>query len=116
MIKHLPKMARGHYAAAAADSGSKWRAGASTSLAVLRSRGKVRVALARSSFRCHPPLQRPARSAHGCPPWAREESPRRVDAVEKPRRHSAARPTIAERAASVRAGAPPSTCCARAAR
>jgi len=37
MIKHLPKMARRHYISATADSGSKWRAGASTSLAVLRS-------------------------------------------------------------------------------
>jgi len=37
MIKHLPKMARRHYATTVADSGSKWRAGASTSLAVLRS-------------------------------------------------------------------------------
>ena len=34
MIKHLPKMARRHYATAA-EGGSKWRAGASTSLAVL---------------------------------------------------------------------------------
>lgn len=47
MIKHLPKMARRHYLSAAADSGSKWRAGASTSLAVLR-RPSMANGLARS--------------------------------------------------------------------
>ena len=47
MIKHLPKMARRHYLSAAADSGSKWRAGAPTSLAVLR-RPSMAKGLARS--------------------------------------------------------------------
>ena len=36
MIKHLPKMAKHHYSTATVG-GSKWRAGAATSLAVLRS-------------------------------------------------------------------------------
>ena len=62
MIKHLPKMARRHYISATADSGSKWRAGASTSLAVLR-RPSMAKALARSR------LTRPrtAPEAHSTP-------------------------------------------------
>ena len=58
MIKHLPKMARRHYVTAAADGGSKWRAGASTSLAVLR-RPSMAEKLTRSDLARPPPAPPP---------------------------------------------------------
>ena len=96
MIKHLPKMARRHYLSAAADSGSKWRAGASTSLAVLR-RPSMAKGLARSRP-TRPPATPEARSAL-LGAAGREERPRRAAAEAE----AAAAPSCGASARSRRA-------------
>lgn len=115
MIKHLPKMARRHYVSAAADGGSKWRAGASTSLAVLR-RPSMAKGLARSRP-TRPPAAPEARSAL-LGAAGREERTRRAAAEAE----AAAAPSCGASARSRRArrlrphaGALPSTYCVRAA-
>ena len=169
MIKHLPKMARRHYATAAAEGGSKWRAGASTSLAVLR-RPSMAEKLTRSDLARPPPAPPPTAppppaprptATPGAPPrpgrpashvlgwvgggvgggtgesalaarvaaqtevavaasWgasARSRRARRLRPTPSP--HALApRSPASRRSLSLtltRAGAPPSTCCARAA-